>query len=473
MNFSEKQFKKALKTIRMSPEERTSIRYALENYISTYARPIQSPFMKNIHKFVFQPMQVVAITLIVLTSSGTGLSYAASEALPGDPLYGFKINITEEIRTITMDSSARANYEVNRAAERLKEAAQLAITGKLDEEKSLAIREQLTKHTKKATVLAKKASIAKPGTSLNVATEIASELSAHSKVLNDIKDNKDGDDTNNLSAILATTQETVALAESDEGTAIIELINTNPELAQEQLTHQKNKLQEKLVVLESFVNFSPETTKVELEDISTKLETIIIPDDSSATVLKEDINEGTKDKTIPKVKDEQVKDSIKSDVITASKIDVTTNTVTEAEINEPVKINNSVEVSNLPDLIKRAKIEIEIIHEVLEKKDFLNDSTNYADTYTNIQKILKRTNDLISEINQSNSKALQYKKEIKTDVKSTKEIVSDTSLKNTEENTLPIEKISTERKELANEEASEEVTRKEVSPNQEKVSLAD
>jgi len=214
MKFSEKKLKEALKTIRMSRDERTAIRRTLQRHMNAYSKPIKSPFIQHAHRFVLRPMQVMTIMLVVLISSGTGLSYAANEALPGDPLYGFKIGITEELKTITMKDDVRANYEVTRAAKRLEETAQLALTGRLDHEAETVIREQLTIHTQKAQKFAQKASSEKPETPATVAGDINSELSARSQVLTEIKAIKQIN--GELTGILETTRESIDIAIQDE-----------------------------------------------------------------------------------------------------------------------------------------------------------------------------------------------------------------------------------------------------------------
>ena len=72
------------------------------------------------------------VVLAVLFTSGVGVSYASNDALPGEPLFVVK-EMKEEVRAqLTLDSSARAQWEVERAHRRLEEVETLALRGALD-----------------------------------------------------------------------------------------------------------------------------------------------------------------------------------------------------------------------------------------------------------------------------------------------------------------------------------------------------
>ncbi len=90
-----------------------------------------------------------AFMIAVLVATSTfGVSYAANDALPGDLLYGVKVNINEEVKTAFMSSGrSRIEWERKRAEMRLSEATKLASEGRLDAEKKEEVSKLFAEHT--------------------------------------------------------------------------------------------------------------------------------------------------------------------------------------------------------------------------------------------------------------------------------------------------------------------------------------
>jgi len=294
--FSIEQFKKALSTIRMSEHERTRVRRALEQYIHTaYTKPIRSPFLRHANTFILRPMQAIAMILVVLVSSGAGLSYAANEALPGEPLYGFKVNINEEILTIAMDSETRAQYEVSRAAKRLEETAQLAIMGRIDAKTETTIREQLAKHTQKAQASAKEASVNNPETTIAITSRLENELTARGKVLEEIKAVKNDDDAS-LTTIIDATQTTLDEIAIDKENAIQAVALENTEVTKERVEKKRIIVDEKLKTLENLMLIPSEKLSSDVTQIEDELDQIQIEEtmqDATVTTISEASSEET------------------------------------------------------------------------------------------------------------------------------------------------------------------------------------
>jgi hypothetical protein len=391
MNFSEKQLKEALKTIRLSHDERTAIRSALHRHMSSYTKPIKSPFVQHAHRFILRPMQAMAIMLVVLVSSGTGLSYAASEALPGDPLYGFKIGITEELKTLAMKDETRANYEVARAAKRLEETAQLALTGRLNHDAEIVIREQLMKHTEKAKKFAQKASSEKPEAPATIASDINSELSAHSQVLTEIKQIKQIN--GELSGILETTKETIAIAVIDEQDALEVLAanNENPKVTTDRIAEQRKKLEERLAILEGLVTTPVEDIESALLDISADLKTITIAGEELPLEdeVSEEIDLPTTEDALP---EEETKEEI---AVGAEVVEVVVAELplVEAEIKE-----NEQETLEDPIMIGEVTNDLILIRELSDASYKLEDEEELAKASAKLQEAIKRMNNILSLI---------------------------------------------------------------------------
>jgi hypothetical protein len=85
--------------------------------------------------------------VMILVLGGGSLSYAAESALPGDPLYGIKIHVNEEVRaTVAISTQAKAEWEADRATRRIGEAEQLAAEGKLTPDTNAALMVAFTTH---------------------------------------------------------------------------------------------------------------------------------------------------------------------------------------------------------------------------------------------------------------------------------------------------------------------------------------
>lgn len=92
----------------------------------------------------YQPL-LAALVLIVLAG---GTSYAAEGALPGDALYGIKVNINEPIQGLAAATSEeKAKWNAARATRRLEEAEILAAHNKLNDETRVQVEALFADHT--------------------------------------------------------------------------------------------------------------------------------------------------------------------------------------------------------------------------------------------------------------------------------------------------------------------------------------
>lgn len=95
-----------------------------------------------IKKRQFVPALVSAF-LLLFTG---GASLMADQALPGDSLYSFKVNVNEPIRELTaITTEARAKLAVDMTEKRLQEAAVLSVQGKLDDTNKNLLKGEFTK----------------------------------------------------------------------------------------------------------------------------------------------------------------------------------------------------------------------------------------------------------------------------------------------------------------------------------------
>lgn len=148
------EIKKEIKNIKLTPEEKRAIFTRVMNTpkISPYA-PVRSYF-----RFFRVSFTYVTLSLIALVATGSGLSYAALDTLPGDKLYPVKIKFTEPaLDMLAFSPSSRAEREAMKAIRRLNEAQRLAQVNKLTVEKRIEIEKSFSKSVLKFNTSMKKA----------------------------------------------------------------------------------------------------------------------------------------------------------------------------------------------------------------------------------------------------------------------------------------------------------------------------
>lgn len=92
-------------------------------------------------------MPFIALALILAAAIGGGLSVIAQHALPGDPLWGFKVQVNERIQeTFAPGAEARANFDLSAIELRANEAGRLVIESKLSTDLQEQIRAQIAEH---------------------------------------------------------------------------------------------------------------------------------------------------------------------------------------------------------------------------------------------------------------------------------------------------------------------------------------
>ena len=144
----------------------------------------------------------------VLTSSA-GVSYAAESALPGDALYAVKTKVTEPLRGAFASSPReKAEWAMQVADERAKEAATLAAEKKLNDEKRRIIGDNFRAHATLAAASIEEAAGGDPIESAQAATRFEARLSEYERVIVALVDTPDTDDS--LARTIRAERETFA-----------------------------------------------------------------------------------------------------------------------------------------------------------------------------------------------------------------------------------------------------------------------
>lgn len=92
-------------------------------------------------------MPFIAIGLLIAAALGGGTAVLAEHAMPGDPLWGFKVNIDEGVAgALSSSQSAKADWDLAAIQTRLSEAQALAQNGTLDAGAQAAISTNMEGH---------------------------------------------------------------------------------------------------------------------------------------------------------------------------------------------------------------------------------------------------------------------------------------------------------------------------------------
>lgn len=223
---------KKLKTIKMTNDEKSRIRFSLVSltkannvYKINYRKSIKSPYQRFSFATSFRYIGTAVLILLVAT---TGVSFAAEGTLPGDLLYPVKVNVNEEVRSaLTISNEGKMNWEKERVVLRVVETETLIknnqLTPKRKEQAEAALKTQIETFANVAT----KTSVKDPNAVISATTELEPALKVHQKVIADIAEKSDK--TNETESILSTVALGITNTSEQENVAINTSVENQPD----------------------------------------------------------------------------------------------------------------------------------------------------------------------------------------------------------------------------------------------------
>ncbi len=184
------QFKKQMRTIVLEAAKKEESKENILAYMKMHpVRKNEISRLKlqtrgNILFFNQEHMYAKIATLLILLS-GTGTAFAAENTIPGDALYGVKVNVNETVRgALALSPEAKSNWEAQIAERRLDEASKLAAQGKLTAELETKLETKFTEQTQKIKErIAKLQEAGKNESASELSTRLQSALQIHSEIL--------------------------------------------------------------------------------------------------------------------------------------------------------------------------------------------------------------------------------------------------------------------------------------------------
>jgi tetratricopeptide (TPR) repeat protein len=192
MNILFTKIQEATQDVQLTTYEKEALLGGLKEYMAHMPLRVQGVRVEYIstHNSLFSILfksryitGALAIALMVTTGTA-GVSYAATDALPGDLLYPVKVRVNEEVKTALLNTDeARIEWERERAELRLEEASQLAKEGRLSPELSEEVLQYFAQHAESVVAQARTVGVDDPFLAAEVTDEFENALDAHEAVL--------------------------------------------------------------------------------------------------------------------------------------------------------------------------------------------------------------------------------------------------------------------------------------------------
>jgi hypothetical protein len=152
---------------------------------------------------------IVALVLAV----GGGVSVVAQRSVPGDALYGVKVNINEEARAaFALSSASKAEVDADRAGERLEEAEELSVEAQVGAEVQADIEGNFKEFADRTEARINALIDTDARAAADIASSFEAALNAHTRILARLAARTDGAEVRDLQASVdKELKETVAL----------------------------------------------------------------------------------------------------------------------------------------------------------------------------------------------------------------------------------------------------------------------
>lgn len=166
---------------------------------------------------IYHSLRIALSSLVFLVFIGGAVSAVADNALPGDPLYSFKLNINEEIRGFFKQTPAeKVAYGAQRVENRVKEIKTLADSKSLTQAKQLTVQKAINEHIKDLSTNLNTLSNTSPNAALAVTASLEENLKANKMIIE-----KSGDPATPATEVAVSTVDNTIQKVSNQEVKII------------------------------------------------------------------------------------------------------------------------------------------------------------------------------------------------------------------------------------------------------------
>lgn len=182
MNYNFEQLKN-LKSVTLTEEEKGRIRahaaYVIMN-TPTNAPAIRSLFQRG----MYHGLRIALSSFLFFIFIGGTVSAVADSALPGDPLYAFKLNVNEEVKGLFQKTpQEKVAYGAKRVENRVNEIKTLAASKTLTKAKQETVQKALDSHIKELSTDLNTLSNVAPTAALSATTTLEESLKANKELI--------------------------------------------------------------------------------------------------------------------------------------------------------------------------------------------------------------------------------------------------------------------------------------------------
>lgn len=236
MNKAFKNFIKRLQDIRLSESEKSILRSKISEFISF--NPIRGEAhipRERMYISIFEVNHFAKATALVLVFAivvgGSGVSYAASNALPGEALYSIKVNVNEKIEgSLAFSTGTKVAVESKKVERRLEEAQALVQTNMLSTENKELLQKKIEEHIEE---LEEKIDDLKKDGDFALVLETTGKLTPVLEIHKDILIEKSLDenkDTEDSGTLIATVEHSIERVIAEENNVLAFALDTDPSL---------------------------------------------------------------------------------------------------------------------------------------------------------------------------------------------------------------------------------------------------
>lgn len=167
---------KSLQNISLTQEERSVLRIKVMQEMRAAMKPRPSYIQQGMQ----HGLRIALSSFLFVVFVGGSISAVASSALPGDPLYAFKVNVNEEISVAFLNTSEeKVAYQQSLVQKRVGEIKTLAETKTLTKEKQAMAQKALDGNIKNLSSELSTLSETSPNSALSVTANLEETLKAN------------------------------------------------------------------------------------------------------------------------------------------------------------------------------------------------------------------------------------------------------------------------------------------------------
>lgn len=238
MNKGIKNFIREAKKSKLSEIEKSVLYAKLSEFISF--NPIRGALPRLSERSSISIFEVRAfakaaafVLIIAVVAGGSGVSYAAQNSLPGETLYGVKVNVNEAVETsFARTPEARVALQSKHVERRLEEAQTLAKTDKLSKETEQIVIKKIADHIadleEEIDALKEKGRV---DVVLETTAQLAPVMEAHKEILQKNASESETDAFDEGDLLLAKVEDGIKAVEDEEILALAEAAPIEPDPA--------------------------------------------------------------------------------------------------------------------------------------------------------------------------------------------------------------------------------------------------